>query len=493
MSSLSERLTRGSASPSQVDHARRLVADWQLLADLSFADLTLWVPLQNGAWWCVAQVRPLTAPTSQPDDLVGTEVTGEAAEPLVRAHDEERPVTEGDPDWSGVAPRRREVIPVRHDGVVVAVLAKDTNLAATRSPSTLELTYLDIAADLSLMVAAGTFPPRMLEDAEMSPRVGDGLVRLDAAGRAVYASPNALSAYRRMGVIGDVVGSDLAAVTRRVSADRVAGEAVAASIGAAVAGRFPDPMDVENDAATMLVRALPLQAPGAEEGALVLVRDVTDVRRRDRALMTKDATIREIHHRVKNNLQTVAALLRLQARRMTEPAARAALEESVRRVASIAVVHETLAGSREDVVEVDDVLDQVLPMLGDVTSVGPAARITRTGRIGELPAAAATPLVMAVTELLHNAAEHAFDDGEPGTIVLGAERDGHDLVVRVRDDGRGLPPGFDPAASTGLGLQIVRTLVTSELHGTLEMGPPGNGGPGTEAVLSLPGAGRPRR
>ena len=493
MSSLSQRLTRGSASPSQVDHARRLVADWQLLADLSFADLTLWVPLQNGAWWCVAQVRPLTAPTSQPDDLIGTELTGAAADPLARAHAEERPITDGDPDWSGRFPRRREVIPVRHDGVVVAVLAKDTNLAATRSPSTLELTYLDIAADLSLMVAAGTFPPRMLDDAEMSPRVGDGLVRLDAAGRAVYASPNALSAYRRMGLVGDVVGAELGEVTRRVSDDRVAGEAVAASIGAAVAGRFPEPMDVENEAATMLVRALPLQAPGQEAGALVLVRDVTDVRRRDRALMTKDATIREIHHRVKNNLQTVAALLRLQARRMTEPAARAALEESVRRVASIAVVHETLAGSREDVVEVDDVLDQVLPMLGDVTSVGPAARIQRAGRFGELPAAAATPLVMAVTELLHNAAEHAFVDGEPGTIVLDVDRNGDDLVVRVRDDGRGLPPGFDPAASTGLGLQIVRTLVTSELHGTLAMGSPEPGGPGTEAVLRLPGAGRPRR
>ena len=493
MSSLSERLTRGSASPSQVDHARRLVADWQLLADLSFADLTLWVPLQSGAWWCVAQVRPLTAPTSQPEDLVGAEATGVAAEPLARAHREERPVTDGDPDWSGTSPRRREVIPVRHDGVVVAVLAKDTNLAATRSPSTLELTYLDIAADLSLMVAAGTFPPRMLEDAEMSPRVGDGLVRLDARGQAVYASPNALSAYRRMGLTGDVVGADLAEVTRRASADRVVGEAVAASIGAAVAGRFPEPMDVENDAATMLVRALPLQAPGGEAGALVLVRDVTDVRRRDRALMTKDATIREIHHRVKNNLQTVAALLRLQARRMTEPAARAALEESVRRVASIAVVHETLAGSREDVVEVDDVLDQVVPMLGDVASVGPAARIRRVGCFGELPAAAATPLVMAVTELLQNAAGHAFEDGQPGSIELSAERDGDDLVVRVRDDGRGLPDGFDPAASTGLGLQIVRTLVTSELHGSLVMGPPAGGGPGTEAVLTLPGAGRPRR
>src|SRR4051794_2529406 len=495
MSSLSERLTRGSASsPSQVDHARRLVADWQLLADLAFADLTLWVPLSTGAWWCVAQVRPLTAPTSRPEDMVGAEVSDDEAEagPFGVAYREGRPVTEGEPDWSGPAPRRREVIPVRHEGTVVAVLAKDTNLAVTRSPSTLELTYLDIAADLCLMVSAGTFPPRKPQDAELSPRVGDGLVRLDGAGRATYASPNALSAYRRMGLIGDLVGADLADVTRAAADDRVAGEAVAAGITAAVAGRFPDPVDVEGPAATMLVRALPLQAPGAEAGALVLVRDVTDVRRRDRALLTKDATIREIHHRVKNNLQTVAALLRLQARRMTEPAARAALEESVRRVASIAVVHETLAGSREDVVQVDDVLDRVLPMLGDLPVVGPAARARRVGAFGELPAAAATPLVLAVTELLHNAAEHGFPDGEPGSIELLAERCGDDLVVRVRDNGKGLPEGFDPAASDGLGLQIVRTLVASELGGSLDMGTP-DGQAGTEVVLTLPGAGLPRR
>src|SRR6195952_5138786 len=138
MTSLSERLTRGSASdPEQVDHARRLVADWQLLADLAFADLTLWVPLAAGAWWCVAQVRPLTAPTSRPEDLVGAEVAGEAAEPFAVALREGRPVTEGEPDWSGATPVRREVIPVRHEDVVVAVLAKDTNLSVMRSPSAL--------------------------------------------------------------------------------------------------------------------------------------------------------------------------------------------------------------------------------------------------------------------------------------------------------------------------------------------------------------------
>src|SRR5215213_10061476 len=240
MSSLSERLTRGSASsPSQVDHARRLVADWQLLADLAFADLTLWVPLPTGSWWCVAQVRPLTAPTSRPEDMVGAEVTDGDAGPFLVAYREGRPVTEGEPDWSGPAPRRREVIPVRHEGTVVAVLAKDTNLAVTRSPSTLELTYLDIAADLCLMVSAGTFPPEKAQDAEMSPRVGDGLVRLDRCGHATYASPNALSAYRRIGIPGDVVGADLAVLTRAAAADRVAGEAVAAGISAAVAGRFP--------------------------------------------------------------------------------------------------------------------------------------------------------------------------------------------------------------------------------------------------------------
>ncbi|TKJ30540.1 PAS domain-containing sensor histidine kinase [Blastococcus sp. CCUG 61487] len=493
MSSLSERLARGTAnSPAQVDHSRRLVADWQLLADLSFADLTLWVPLPTGAWWCVAQVRPLTAPTSRPEDLVGVELRDAAAAPFAAAYREGRPLPGGEPERAGAIARRREVVPVRHEGVVVAVLAKDVNLAVTRSPSTLEHTYLDIAADLCLMISAGTFPPEKLQDAEMSPRVGDGLLRLDARGRAVYASPNALSAYRRMGVAGDVVGQDLAEVTRAAAADRVAGEAVAAGIAAAVAGRFPDPMDVDRASATMLVRALPLRAPGGEAGALVLVRDVTDVRRRDRALLTKDATIREIHHRVKNNLQTVAALLRLQARRMAEPAARDALEESVRRVTSIAIVHEALAGSREDVVDVDRVFDQVLPMLGDLASVGPAARTQRTGTFGELPAAAATPLVLAVTELLHNAAEHAFPEGEPGAIDLLAERDGDDLVVRVRDDGRGLPEGFDPAAYEGLGLQIVRTLVVSELGGSLEMTvPPGLRG--TEVVLTLPGAGLPRR
>src|SRR5207248_11474166 len=98
-------------------------------------------------------------------------------------------------------------------------------------------------------------------------------------------------------------------------------------------------------------------------GALVLVRDVTELRHRERELITTDATIREIHHRVKNNLQTVAALLRLQARRMDSVQGREALNEAVRRVGSIAIVHETLSQNLDERVEFDDIADRVLAMV----------------------------------------------------------------------------------------------------------------------------------
>src|SRR5690606_35586284 len=125
-----------------------------------------------------------------------------------------------------------------------------------------------------------------------APRVGDGLIRLDAAGRVSYASPNAQSAYRRLGLSTHLVGEDLAAVTARVVEDPVAGADAAQRIQAALRGEAPPRLEVDSHGATVLQRSLPLLPAGVPIGALVLVRDVTEVRRRDRALITKDATIR---------------------------------------------------------------------------------------------------------------------------------------------------------------------------------------------------------
>jgi two-component sensor histidine kinase len=239
------------------------------------------------------------------------------------------------------------------------------------------------------------------------------------------------------------------------------------------------------------LRAIPLIVGGTRTGALILVRDVTELRRRERELMTKDATIREIHHRVKNNLQTVAALLRLQARRLRAPEARAALDEAVRRVGSIAVVHETLSHAPDEVVDFDDVADRVAMMAGEVSA--PEVRVIPkiTGSFGLLSAAVATPLAMVLTELLQNALQHGFPPAakdsaakDGGLLEVIAVREPERLRVTVADNGVGLPDGFDLDSATSLGLQIVRTLVVSELGGRLRITP--RLGSGTEAVVDLP-------
>jgi two-component sensor histidine kinase len=489
MSTLSELLAEHTAlAPEDVEHLQRLVGEWQLLSDLSFADLLLWVLVAEGEFLCVAQVRPTTGPTAYQDDQVGRRQSGPAAEPQTVATGEGRIFREADPEWDGPVPVRREGIPVRREpgGRVLGVVGRDTNLTATRSPSTLELAYLRAANDLCRMTAEGSFPaPGPAGEVHSGPRAGDGLIRLNAAGRVAYASPNALSAYRRLGVTGDVLDAELAPLTRRLARNPFDGEEIAARIRRALAGEAPLRMEVEARGAIVLFRVLPLCPGGAAEGALVLVGDVTEVRYRDRQLLSKDATIREIHHRVKNNLQTVAALLRLQARRVESPAARTALEESVRRVASIAMVHETLAVSLDERVDFDGIVDRLLRSLGHVADAGTRVRLRRQGTFGVLGADVATPLVMVLTETVQNAVEHGFKDSGAGTVTVSARRSNRRMEVVIADDGVGLPPGFLLETSDRLGLHIVRTLVQAELGGTIRVRPRKDR-PGTEAVLDVP-------
>jgi two-component system, sensor histidine kinase PdtaS len=253
---------------------------------------------------------------------------------------------------------------------------------------------------------------------------------------------------------------------------------------------------------------------------VVLMRDVSDLRRRDRMLISKDATIREIHHRVKNNLQTISSLLRLHARRLASPEARAALEESVRRVRSIALVHETLSIGASQEVEFDQIVRPLVRMVEEgLGSEERPVRLEVQGDAGELRAEIATPLAVVLTELLQNAVQHGFPtedrvpapvpaggpDGETaaeaaarvagqgelfddvpsgrpvGRVVVSFANDGSELLVRVRDDGVGLPEGFT-LYGPRLGLTIVRTLVTTDLGGTIDMWSDG----GTVVELRVP-------
>jgi two-component sensor histidine kinase len=495
MSALTDTLAaRTPLTEAQVDHLARLVGEWQLLSDLAFADLLLWVPVAVPAaeagsvpgFLCVAQCRPTTGPTAYQSDQVGVLLRGNRIAPLRIAFAEGRIFREVDTDWEGDLPIRREAIPVRYDGEVVAVLGRDANLASVRTPSQLELVYLQSAADLAGMVADGTFPAAVSAVEETTgPRVGDGLVRLEPDGTIIYASPNALSAFNRLGVTGPVFSEPIDALTSTVADDPFDASDLAGAVADAVDGGQPATIEVEGGGAIISFRALPLRPRGETLGALLLMQDVTELRRRDRQILSKDATIREIHHRVKNNLQTVAALLRLQARRVSVPGARTALEESMRRVQSIALVHETLSVSVDESVDFDEVVDRLLAMLSDV--MGSAGRVTvaREGSLGDVPAEQATALVLVLTELVQNAIEHAFPDERAGSVTVVAERERGELRVLVRDDGVGLPPSFTATGSERLGLQIVNTLVAAELNGRVSFRADESGGALAEVVVPL--------
>ncbi len=465
MSSLDDlALARTSLAERELVHVERLAAAWRPLADLSFADLLLLAPIageEGHRFVVLAQVRPVTGQTNYPQDLVGN-VVDEVERPLVARVWRSGEIVKADAPVLGAKERVRvQCIPVRCEGRLIALVSREEPLTLARRSGELERIYFETFDRFASMIAEGSFPFDVDEiEMESAPRVGDGVIVIDAETRVRFASPNAVSSLHRMGIHAYAQTQRLAEIGFDDNAACTAMEL-----------HLPVTEEIEHEDVSVLVRVLPIIQHGTPTGALVLIRDVSDLRRRDRMLLSKDATIREIHHRVKNNLQTIASLLRLQGRRLQSREARAALAESERRIRSIAIVHETLSREAGDAVEFNEIV-RPLARLVEETASSPehAIRFRVVGDAGELPGEVATPLAVVLNELMQNAVDHAFPKlNEDARVEVNLERyDGH-VEVEVRDNGEGLPEQFSLDTSRGLGLSIVQALVTSELQGSIEM------------------------
>ncbi|MGH8996305.1 MAG: sensor histidine kinase, partial [Acidimicrobiales bacterium] len=397
-----------------------------------------------------------------------------AAEALHRGE-----IVRGDIDGiSSSGPIPSEAIPVRLAGKVIGAVIRIGREEIRAATSSNERTYLDAFDRLAAMVAESAFPfPEADVGTEETPRVGDGVVVVDDEGRVQFASPNAMNAFHRMGVYSLPEGRRF--VDLGVEESAVEWALTTARPVVEEVERRPDVI--------VLVHCIPLVTHGVVTGAVILLRDVTDVRRLDRLLLSKDAAIREVHHRVKNNLQTISSLLRLQARRVSSKAGREALHEAERRVRSIAIVHEILSRDPGDQVSFDEIVVSLVQMAED-SVVGPGrVAIEVDGDLGDLPADIATPLAVTIAELLQNAVQHAFAiERRPlsgrgpnrkaggsktgfGKVVVVLGHDSYGLSIDVRDDGVGLPKGFDIERTNSLGLSIVRDLVVSQLDGEIDM------------------------
>jgi two-component sensor histidine kinase len=429
--------------------------------------MLLYLPTQDSQFIVAAQVRAATGQTLYDTDLVGIVADPNERVMIDDAYRSEK-VTIGEIRVDAIAePINLMAIPVRFEDRIIAVLTREWSQRTGRKPGQLERTYLAIFEVFAKMISTGLFPfDGRGADATVAPRVGDGVVVLDADTRVRYASPNAVSAMHRVGISANAVGQTLAELGIAETAARHAFERLEP-----VVEEFEQTADV-----TLLTRTIPtLKRTGRQisvTGGVVLLRDVSELRRRDRLLLTKDATIREIHHRVKNNLQTISSLLRLQVRRLKSEEAISAITESVRRIRTIALVHETLSREAGEDISFIEIVRPLLRLVEEgLQSADRPVKFSVIGDGGRLPATIATPLSVVILELLQNAVDHGFPEGSKGgsvLVILGQSDDGQ-LNVRVINNGQGLKSDFEMAKVTGLGLSIVRTLVTTELAGTIQM------------------------
>ena len=447
-------------------HLANLSANLQLVADLGYGDVALALP-QGDALVITADARPVTAVTAVPGSRVGAALSRDDDVEAYEAFESGRTVGEGRRRSTRGIAFSTTAYPVRPGDGPTAVLVRHVSTSVQEAPGRMERESMAIAAELIGMLQDG--PLTHVDGADpfvTTRRAGDGLLRIGSDGRVAYASPNAVNIVRAAGAEEPIV---------QAAASSLPGSAIAIT----PALRSGACLDTEVESGG---RVLNYRTIGVAQGAAVLVEDVTAARRHEQELKVKEATIREVHHRVKNNLQTIASLLRIQARRTDNREAGHALSEAVERIGSMAVVHEMLAATADENVDFTEAARTVVDMVRQSVA-GPDTDLTVEVEGGEavVPASAATSLALVVAELVHNAIEHGLAGRDAGAVTVTVRERGDELFIAVRDDGMGLPDDFDLDDSANLGLAIVRTVVQDDLGGKLTFG----GGRGTTVTIRV--------
>lgn len=506
MSTLSDYVTKYSElNESQLDWLEQLTSDWPLLADLALGDVVLWLPAKEGGYIAVAHSRPAGSVTLFYRDILGNFMrddwreiadesmrTGQQAQSDAPVWYEENAmrltayaVAMREEGASGTVETARNtdtgvIAPMGVKTKPFAVLTVHTSSSDSQDGTRIGDGFRVVAKDLFNMIQEGLFPtPGSAKDQDRdTPRASDGILRINTQGIVTFASPNSQSAFALLGVRDELEGENLSEVV----ANLVKGQFdTNESLPLITLGKVAKRADIQVNGRVVTLRSIPVIRGEERIGGIVLTRDVTLQRQHEQEVLTKDATIREIHHRVKNNLQTVASLLRVQARRARSDEAKEVLGQAMRRVAAIAVVHDTLSTGLSQIVDFDVVFDRVLALAAEVASLhGTTVHRKKHGTFGELPSEYATPLALALTEIVTNAVEHGLA-GQEGEVIITADRSDDHLHVEVVDTGTGLPGG---TVGDGLGTQIVRTLIEGELGGSIVWGLHEQGG--TRVVIEVP-------
>ncbi len=339
-----------------------------------------------------------------------------------------------------------------HDGAnVIAVVSFETSSEDIRVSGYAKLLE---TARLILINARKNLERDMYRSISSS----DGIIITDNNNRIIFANIAAVRIYKVLGV-ANLIGCHLfdRQLTMHITKETIA-------------SRRPYEKELEAGGLVLVQRNIPIMEGGALQRRVVVISDVTEVRQKDKEILVKSAVIQEIHHRVKNNLQTIASLLRLQARRSKSPEVKAALKESVNRILSISVVHEFLSQQDAEHIDVVEVTRNILELVAQ-NMVDPEFVLETkfTGPDIILPSHQASNLALIVNELILNSLEHAFQQQKTGLIGLDIRRGEQAYFLDLYDNGSGIPEDFDVSRAKSLGLQIVRTLIVDDMGGTFAL------------------------
>lgn len=285
----------------------------------------------------------------------------------------------------------------------------------------------------------------------------EGLIVLDNAGVVSYANPTAHRFLSDLGATGALLGRPVTELPLQCDpASQADGSIVSRELHAACA--------------SFMLRSMPVLYQQQPVGHVVLIRDITEIRVKDKELMVKSAVIKEIHHRVKNNLQTIGSLLRLQSRRVANPEVKRALAESINRIGSIATVHEALSKGGIELVDLVAMTEDIIQLIrANMIQPERPISIEVTGNSLVISSQKATSVALIINEVVQNALDHAYSGLDGGRVTVAIEDLGGSVDVRITDDGTGIADDLPPPTADSLGLQIVRTLVEHDLKGRLSI------------------------
>ena len=462
--SLCQRYTRLSAV--QREMLRRTAALLPFLADLAHARARLYLIAEaEHAFVLGAQASPHTVYLS-PDGVEAGTVVARQEEPLLARALRTRGLVRG----------KREVRYGSMGGMLALPLViGGAALAAISFEMTEETAGTEGYARLFRAVELLLKNPRQERNlAQFAPlSASDGIIITDGSSRITFATTAALRIFRVLGV-GSLVGGHLfdQQVIQHIEKETQD-------------MRRPWEREIEAGGLTLRERSIEVREGGCLLCRIVILSDLTEVRERDRAIKVQSAVIQEIHHRVKNNLQTIASLLRLQARRSKSPEVKAALSESVNRILSIAVVHEFLSEQGHATIDVQKIAQQIFDLVA-MSMVGRDFTL-HTECQGDplvLPSSCASSLGLILNELVLNAAEHGFAGRQSGQMCLTTTEAAGRARLVFEDDGVGLPAGFRPEKQRSLGVSIMRTLTEGDLGGTLRFA--ARPGGGTRVTIEIP-------